>query len=234
MTSAAANSTDHELRMTRELWLERAIETYWRPRFVEIGYPLPERFHISVGFGHGAKRESKWIQAQCWSSRASKDGINHIFICPTEGDTAHVLALVGHELAHAALDSDLGIQDGHVGRFAEIMTRLGFEGKMTTATPGLQLAAELMTVADALGEYPHGALDLELVRAHVSEPIPLPTGGTGPRTKVRTGPEGQTNRHVLLQCRTKDCACGGYKVRTTQRWIGIGLPLCPLGNQMTP
>lgn len=229
MTTPAANTSD--LRMTRELWLEQAIETFWRPRFAEIGYPIPERFHVSVGFGHGAKRESRHINAQCWSRIASADGVNHVFICPTVGDTAEVIALLGHELAHAALDSDEGIQDGHTGRFAEIMTRLGFEGPMTSTKASDNLAFELFAVAAALGEYPHGALDVDMARTRTLEPISV---GIGAGPKVRTGPPAQTNRHIKVTCTTPDCACGGYQVRTSARWITIGLPRCPLGNEMTP
>jgi hypothetical protein len=231
-TPAAASNTDPNLRMTRELWLEQAIETFWRARFAEVGYELPEHFHVSVGFGHGAKRESKHINAQCWSRIASADGLNHIFISPQVGDTAEVLALLGHELTHAALDSDEGIQDGHVKRFAEIMTRLGFEGPMTSTKASDMLALELFTVAAALGEYPHGALDVD--RARTLQLAPADPNGTGVRTKVRTGPPAQTNRHIQLKCRTADCPCGGYSVRTSLRWIGVGLPNCPMGNQMTP
>jgi hypothetical protein len=226
---SAANNTDRNLRMTRELWLEQAIEIYWRAKFAEVGFPLPERHHVSVGFGHGAKRESKYINAQCWSRIASKDGINHIFISPQVGDTAEVLALLGHELAHAALDSDEGIQDGHTGRFAEIMTRLGFEGPMTSTAASDMLAMELFTVAAALGDYPHGALDVDAARIPVQTPETVPAGGGA---KIRTGPPTQTNRHVLLKCTESECPCKGYAVRTSQRWIAVGLPSCPMGHQM--
>jgi len=211
--------------LTRERWLELAIDTYWRPRFAELGYPLPERFHVSVGFGHGAKRESANIEAQCWSRTASADAVNHIFICPTVASTTHVLALLGHELAHAALDSDAGIQDGHVKRFAAIMTQLGFEGPMTSTQTTAELEVDLVIVATELGDYPHGALDVTRARTRTEVPVPRGGGGGGP--KIRTGPPPQRSRRIKCEC-----PCCGYAVDTTRKWIALGAPRCPGGTEM--
>ena len=46
--------------VTREAWLHRAIEAF-RPRFDEVGLPLPGRLHVSVGFGYSSRAESKYI-----------------------------------------------------------------------------------------------------------------------------------------------------------------------------
>ena len=56
--------------LTREAWLHRAIEAF-RPRFTQIGLPLPARLHVSVGFGYSSRAESKHILGQCWARRAS-------------------------------------------------------------------------------------------------------------------------------------------------------------------
>jgi hypothetical protein len=226
MTSTAANSTGAtDLHATRELWLEHAIEVF-RPRFDEVGFPLPERFHVSVGFGYGAKRESAKLLGQCWSGLASTDGFPHVFISPEMGDTMEVLRTLLHELIHGALDSPEGIQDGHTKRFAEIATRLGFEGKMTETPASVGLQAELFTVAAALGDYPHGALDVAM--ANVPVPVPVGSDPHGPRTRTRTGPNRQTNRHIKIKC-----PCCGYVVRTTAKYLALGLPRCPSGTEMT-
>jgi hypothetical protein len=60
--------------LTREAWLHRAIETF-RPRFDEVGLPLPGKLHVSVGFGYSSRAESKYILGQCWARRASADGV---------------------------------------------------------------------------------------------------------------------------------------------------------------
>jgi hypothetical protein len=220
----AANSTDTNLRPNRERWLEQAIDTYWRPLFEQVGFPLAERFHVSVGFGYGARRENGKLLGQCWSRTQSKDTVNHIFISPEIDDTVDVLRTLGHELIHTALDSDDGIMDGHTKRFAEIATRLGFEGPMTETPVSVQLGLELLTVADALGEYPHGALLVE-APARVPSKDPALVGGG----RTHTGPRRQTNRHVKVTC--PHCA---YSVRTTRAMLDRGLPRCPDGEQMVP
>jgi hypothetical protein len=136
--------------LTREAWLHRAIETF-RPRFTEIGLSLPARLHVSVGFGYSSRAESKHILGQCWARRASADGVNHIFLGPQESDPASMLVSLLHELIHAADDC----ASGHKGAFAEAATRLGFDGPMTQTPPGIELAAEVITLAEALGPFPH-------------------------------------------------------------------------------
>jgi hypothetical protein len=158
--------------LTREAWLHRAIGAF-RPRFTEIGLPLPARLHVSVGFGYSSRAESKHILAQCWARRASADGVNHIFPGPQEGDPAAMLISLLHELIHAADDC----QSGHKGAFAQAATRLGFEGPMTQTPPGLDLTADVITLAEALGPFPHARLD----PATASVPVRAPPGAAPPR-----------------------------------------------------
>jgi hypothetical protein len=224
MTSAANNNIETDLSLTRERWLELAIETYFRSKFDQVGFPLAARFHVSVGFGYGAKRENAKLLGQCWSRIQSADSVNHIFISPEIDDTMEVLRTLGHELIHSALDSDEGIMDGHTKRFAEIATRLGFNGPMTQTPASIELQADLITVAAALGEYPHGALRVN-VPARVTSKDPAYTGGG----RVHAGPPRQSNRHVKCEC-----PCCGYTVRTTHKWIAVGAPRCPSGTEMVP
>lgn len=208
------------LRQTRELWLENAVDQL-RPRFLEIGFPLPERVHVSVGFGYGSRRENARILGQTFSTMASKDGVNHVFISPEIDDTTAVLGIVMHELVHVALDCE----DGHRGRFAEAATRLGLEGKMTEALPGDLLVFELVTMAAALGDYPHGAIDMDVVHA----PQRTPVGPDGqPVPRVHSGPAAQRNRYLKVVC-TQD----GYTVRMVRRWLDAGAPRCGIcGGEM--
>jgi len=210
--------------LTREAWLHQAIEAF-RPRFTEIGLPLPGQIHVSIGFGYGSKAESKHILGQCWARRASADGVNHIFLGPQEGDPAGMLVSLLHELIHAADDC----ASGHKGTFAEAATRLGFEGPMTQTPPGLELTAEVITLAEALGPFPHAKLDTAMadVPAPVppgGSPAPAPAPGGG---KIHSGPGKQGTRMIKLTA-----ACCGYTVRTTRKWLDQGYPLCPHGQPM--
>ena len=130
--------------LTREAWLHRAIEAF-RPRFAEIGLPLPAKLHVSVGFGYSTRAESKYILGQCWARRASADGVNHIFLGPQEGDPAGMLVSLLHELIHAADDC----ASGHKGAFAEAATRIAVEQGSSVALFGSEAER---TLCEAIGE----------------------------------------------------------------------------------
>lgn len=224
---------------TRESWLRAAVEVF-RPRFDEIGFPLPSDIHISVGFAHGARAENGKILGQCWKRAASKDGINHIFVSPESGDTVEVLETVLHELIHAALDCE----DGHRGRFAEAATRLGFMGPMTATPSSVELAAELMTIAATLGNYPHGELMVPDRKTTMVTTVPAQGGSSASPVPVKwhSGAAPQTGRMLKMSCKAEGCECTivakngktkSYTIRTTAEWIAVGNPRCPYGGEMT-
>lgn len=203
--------TEAMIRRTRESWLEQAVDIF-RPRFIEVGLPLPASIHVSVGFAYGARRENGKVLGQCWARAASDDGVNHLFISPEVGDTFDVLETLLHELIHAADDC----VSGHRGQFAEAATRLGLLAPMTftPATPKVQ--AELVLIAVELGDYPHGALH--------PQPAKVPVGATtNGGIKLHSGPSKQGTRMIKVTCTT----CG-YTVRTTRRWLEHGSPICPV------
>lgn len=201
---------------TREAWLHSAIDAL-RPRFAEVGMPIPEKIHVSVGFGYGAKRESSVILGQCWAARASADGVNHLFISPELDDTARVLDVLIHELIHAADDC----KSGHRGAFAEAATRLGLEGPMTATQASVTLAFEMMTLAAALGDYPHGKLTATRV------PAKAPVGPDGKPVPFHSGPGKQGTRMLKAVCLES-----GYTVRLTRKWLdAYGAPICPCHSE---
>ncbi|WP_433434538.1 hypothetical protein [Nonomuraea sp. CA-141351] len=218
----------NDLSKTREAWLHKAAAIF-RPRFEGIGMPLPEKLHLSVGFGpdgHGG--ENAMIRGVCISKAGSEDGVNHVYISPELGDTAVVLAVLLHELIHAADDC----QSGHRGAFAEGATRLGLMSPMTTATPSIELAAELMTIAETLGDYPHGKVLISRDRRRkLVDPSgqPMPPQSEGP---LSSGPKKQSARLLKAACNQADCVAKGYTVRVTAKWLAIGAPMCPMGHPM--
>lgn len=202
---------------TREAWLTEAIEVF-RPRFAEIGLPLPEKVRVSVGWGStGARQENAKILGVTYCRSLSADGVNEVFVTPEDADTASMLETLLHELIHVADDC----ASGHKGAFAEAATRLGFEGPMTATPPSVQLAAELVTIAAALGPYPGAQLTIP-----TKTKTPAPVGPDGKPIKLTSGPGTQTTRMIKLTC---EC---GYTVRTTRRWIEVGLPSCPVGHTL--
>ena len=208
------------LTETREAWLRRAIEIF-RPRFAEIGFALPEKVRISIGFGSkGARQENSVILGVTYRSIAFADGVNEVFISPVEADTAAMLVTVVHELIHVALDCE----DGHSGRFKEAALKLGFEAPMTSTPAGPALAAELIVVAEELGTYPGSHLDLSPVLVPGGGPI---VGG-GRRPSITSAPPTQTTRYRKRTCQSMGCDAEGYTVRVTAKWLEVASPRCPV------
>lgn len=217
-------------QITREEWLNRAVEVF-RPRFEEVGMPLPEKVHVSVGFPDGFGAESKQVMAITLASFASTGGINEIFISPEYDHAVTVLGVLIHELIHAADDN----KSGHRGKFAEAATRLGLTGKMTATVPSVGLEAELITISETLGAYPHKrTMIFEVLDAAKKNPVPterkVPVGSTPTleRPRVHSGRTSQKTYMLKLVCPSGD----GFSVRTTAKMLTIGYPSCPCGQVM--
>jgi SprT-like family len=136
----------------REAWLLNAVE-HLKPIFERAGYFLPE-VRVSVGFPSTGAR-SRHI-GQCWSTSASADNINQIFIAPQESDSVEVLDTLTHELVHAVDDC----KNGHGEKFKEIALAVGLKGPMRSAGANEFLRQELVRIAEKLGKYPHPRLSV--------------------------------------------------------------------------
>ncbi|MFB7185218.1 hypothetical protein ACFCZT_07840 [Streptomyces sp. NPDC056230] len=212
---------------TREEWLHRAIEAL-RPRYEQVGMPLPERLHVSVGFASKMQRIG-----ECWARRMSADGVNHIFISPELNEASEVLGTLVHELIHAADDC----KNGHKGPFRKAAVALGLEGKMTATIAGKALAAQLRSLAAEIGPYPHGVLYTRGVPVMAPKPSSETDQDQADETETEetpssSAPKKQTARMIKVMC-SEDCECEGYTFRTTQKWIEVGLPNCPFGGEMS-
>lgn len=109
-------------------------------------------------------------------------------------------------LLHEMVHAHVGLECGHKKPFKVCATALGLEGKMTAAVPSEQLTKRLNALSATLGVYPHASLD----------------------SKMTNGDKKQSTRMLKLEC-----SCCGYVVRTTQKWLDIGLPMCPNGTEFT-
>lgn len=110
-------------------------------------------------------------------------------------------------LLHEMIHAVDGNHSGHRGAFAQIARAVGLQAPMTATVPGDALSARLRTVSDGLGAFPHAAL----------------------RTGVSGAHRPQGTRMLKVQC-----PADGYTVRTTAKWLDVGLPTCPCGEQMEP
>lgn len=108
-------------------------------------------------------------------------------------------------LVHELIHAAVGNDAGHGKVFQTACAKLGMEGKATAALPGAELNRWISEhVFPLLGAYPHATVDFNS------------------RKK-------QGTRMIKLVC-----PVSGYTVRTTKKWIELGLPLSPVGEVMRP
>lgn len=105
-------------------------------------------------------------------------------------------------LTHELVHATVGLEHKHGGDFKKVALAIGLEGKMTSASAGKALLKELRVMADSLGAYPHDKLDQ------------------------------MTNGKKKEGCRLLPASCPscGYKIRVTRKWLEVGLPTCPCGE----
>jgi len=142
------------MHSNRDSWLEAAVKEL-RPDFAAIGFPLPAEIRTSVGFPFGGRGGKLKTIGQCWDAQFIDDKVTQIYISPTLGDPVEILAVLVHELVHAAV----GCACGHRGAFRKAALAAGLEGKMTATTAGDALKARLQKLAADLGTLPHCKLD---------------------------------------------------------------------------
>jgi hypothetical protein len=133
----------------REAWLQQATAIL-RPWFTELGLTVPE-VKVSVGFSNSGGTK---VIGVCFHPEASKDGVHQLFIHPNQDELVQVVAVLTHELLHAALPRGTG----HRGRFPHMAKALLLDGKPTATVPSAEFEAKVMELFAAMPKYPHAAL----------------------------------------------------------------------------
>lgn len=105
-------------------------------------------------------------------------------------------------LLHELIHAVVGNECGHKGDFRKLAKDIGLSGKMTATFAEGELEDRLLLLVADLGPYPHAELT----------------------NKTTTK---QSTRMIKVLC--NDC---GYTLRTTKKWIEVGLPTCVCGNEM--
>lgn len=106
-------------------------------------------------------------------------------------------------LAHEMVHAADDGEHKHRGPFVKAVREMGLEGKPTATVAGATFAELAEHIHIEIGPYPHVGL------------TPLATE------------KKQGTRMLKLEA-----PCCGYVARTTKKWIEVGLPSCPCGNQM--
>jgi hypothetical protein len=138
---------------TREAWLDAACLALTPEVETACAKTMPP-LKLSCGFPSKAPlaRSNRRI-GECWPTE--KGGAHaHVFVSPLLTDPVEVLAVLVHELIHAADNC----KSGHKGLFKRAMKKLGLEGKATATVAGDALKGRLNTLAESLGLYPHPGL----------------------------------------------------------------------------
>jgi hypothetical protein len=145
-----------ETHTTRESWLKSAVARIrddHRDLFAEHGdVTILDNILISAGFPSKGGANGKTV-GQCWATSAA-DGSAHIFINPIVSNPVEILAIICHEMGHAADDC----KHGHKGPFVKMFKGLRLEGKPTCSGYGDRFKAYAWHLLEALGTYPHKAL----------------------------------------------------------------------------
>ena len=139
----------------REAWLTDAVD-YFKPDFEVHGYPFHAQVRVTCGWpSRGGLAKKKRAVGECWSTTASADGTNEIFISPVISDPVEVASVLVHELVHATV----GTKFGHGKVFQSLAVKMGLTGPMRSTFPNFQLRERLNALSQQLGPYPHAKLD---------------------------------------------------------------------------
>lgn len=186
-------------KLTREEWYNLLVEKM-RPRFSELNHPIPTNLRISCGFTSSGARGR--VIGECWMPAASDDSSFEIFIRPDQATKQQVVAVLVHELIHAAL----GPKHKHDKTFGLMARNLGLEGPLTATRGGEQLWAWVDPLMEDMPKYPgaklHAAVRAPWKRIQPSTP------------------------HVNLRC--PEC---GYYAKTTKDMLDIGRLECPIDGE---
>jgi hypothetical protein len=193
---------------TRESWL-RAATNELRPYFESSGYPLPQKIRFAIGFPSTGRRGRRI--GECWHSSTSADEHFEIFIRADIADPGEVLGVLVHELVHAVVP--IHAKHGRLYRAAAV--KIGLDGPMMHAMPGILLRKRLDDLAALLGPLPHARLDID-----------RGADNRGPADRASK----QTTRMLKAECQDDSC---GYIVRVAAIHVRhIGPPHCPKHGAM--
>ncbi len=196
MTATPIINTDYA---TREQYLNAFVDMA-RPHFERVGYPLPERIRVSIGFTSAGKR-SRAI-GECWHDAASADGHFEIFIKPTVETDARICDILTHELCHAAV----GLEAGHGPTFKKCAYALGLEGRATSTVAGTDWYIWALPIMEHLGAMPYAALtDGGSTSAPPKQPSYLLKGECPVCSFTMRVTRKHVDPHSHLNCPVPDC-----------------------------
>ncbi len=179
-----------------------ALTDKLRPLFAAIDYPLPEKIRTSCGFPSKGALAKK--RKRVGEAWSSEASEDQHFETFVSPMVSDPVEVAAIQV-HELCHCAVGLACKHRKPFTTVARAIGLEGKMTATEVGEELKIELEEFVEELGLYPHAKL------VHSSSP------------------KKQGTRMILVKCPQMEC---GYQVRTTRRWLEIGVPTCPCGEKM--
>lgn len=139
---------------------------------------------------------------ECFFTENSTDQHFEIFISPELGKgSVHGSHPVMEVMTHEICHTIAGYKAGHNKPFKVIATAVGLEGKMTSTVPGPDMIKLIASFEAINGPYPAGALTRSMLK------------------KKKT---------YMIKCECQEC---GYSVYTTDKWLKLGDPICPVDGE---
>ncbi len=199
-----AKRLNGQAKRSREDWLHTVAVRLKTGAFRKAKIKLPD-VQISVGWPLGRRAVLR---------KGDSGVIGQCFNAKLAGDAKpHIfispvlddsIQIIG-VLAHELIHAAMPDAE-HGPEFAKAAYAIGLTGKPTATKGGEDFNEWAAALIREIGEFPHGGL----------------AGGASAHT-----PRSQGTRMVKCEC--SKC---GYIVRTTQKWLDVGLPLCPDGDAM--
>jgi len=170
--------------------------------FEDVGFPLPEKIRASCGFPSKGALAKK--AKRVGEAWSSEMSEDQHFETFVTPMIADALEVAAIQV-HELCHCAVGLTCKHRKPFTIAARAIGLEGRMTATEAGEELTIKLEELIEEIGPYPHAKL------------------------VYSSSPKKQTTRMVLVRCPKLEC---GYQVRTTKKWIEIGVPTCPCGEKM--
>lgn len=107
--------------------------------------------------------------------------------------------IVAGVVIHEMIHANVGCSFGHGKEFSQVARAVGLDGKPTATVPGEKFIKIADPILQKLGQYPHTALVVN--------------------------PNRTVQKTLMHKVR---CAKCGYVLRTTDKWLKIAAPICPI------
>ena len=157
------NYTDREAYLTEGA--DQIIDLFSNYHFSHM-----PKFRVSVGYA--PRHRGGKVLGVCINATASADDHFEVFINPSIDNSFQALDILCHELCHVADRNE----SGHKGRFVRIARGIGLVGKPTQCLAGSTLKGKLDTIINLLGDYPHGAIDIDFTKKQSTRMLKVSCG----------------------------------------------------------